>query len=147
VRDVNELVRFNQFNQPGSVTFGGIIPTQNSLTVPVAGDYAVHWETMFLQISGQQHAAFGIFVNGTTLINSTRSGQATFADQEIGIVGSFAIISLQAGDTLTLRLLIPQTSTQTTVNLSALVQYPPFGGVADQPINSASLRIFKLGLS
>lgn len=145
VRTTNELVRFNQFDQPGSVIFGGIIATNNSLTVPVAGDYYVLWETIFHPNGEQLHAAFGIFLNGTTLIDSTRSGQASFSDQTLGIVGMMSIISLQAGDTLTLQLLIPATSTQTTVTLTSRVQYPPFGGVADQPINSASLRIFKLG--
>jgi hypothetical protein len=67
IRGVNELVRFNQFNQLGSVKFGGITATANSLTVPVDGDYAVLWQTMFLSEPDQQHAAFGIFVNGTTL--------------------------------------------------------------------------------
>ncbi|MBY6037810.1 hypothetical protein KUV80_14150 [Fictibacillus nanhaiensis] len=144
VRGTNERVRFNQFNQPQSVIFGGITATATSLTVPVAGDYSVLWETVFLPIPGQQHAAFGIFVNGT-LQDSTRSGSAAFSDQQFNIVSSVSILSLAAGDTLELRLLIPATSTQTTVNLNATIQYPPFNNVANQPINSASLRIFKLG--
>ncbi|GMK44168.1 hypothetical protein PghCCS26_12950 [Paenibacillus glycanilyticus] len=51
---------------------------------------------------------------------------------------------LAANDVVELRALIPATSTQTAINISAVIQYPPFGGVADQPIASASLRIIKL---
>jgi hypothetical protein len=145
VRGTNELVRFNQFNKTGSVKFGGIIPTEHSLTVPVAGDYAVLWKTMFLPDADQQQAAFGIFVDGK-LIDSTRFGQTSFSDREIGIVGQ-AIVSLKYKETLTLRTLIPPTSTNTNVTLSARIQYPPSNYVADQPINSASLTVFKLGPS
>lgn len=142
----NQPVRFNQFNQPGSVKFGGITTTATSLTVPVAGDYAVLWETLFLPNPAEQHCAFGIFVNGT-LRDATRSGLAVFTDQQVSSVGSVAIVTLAAGDVVELRALIPPTSTQTMIHLSARIQYPPFGGVADQPVNSASLRIFKLGPS
>jgi hypothetical protein len=144
VRDVNELVRFNQFDQPGSIIVGGITATANSLSVPEDGDYAILWQAVFFPTEGSQHAAFGIFVDGS-IAPATTSGVAVFSDQEIGVTSSVAILSLTAGQTLTLQVLIPDTSTQTTVELAATVQYPPFGGVADQPINSASLRIFKLG--
>ncbi|WP_394174937.1 hypothetical protein [Guptibacillus hwajinpoensis] len=143
VRGSNEVVRFNQFNQPQSVIFGGITATATSLTVPVAGDYAILWETVFLPVSSQQHAAFGIFVNGA-LQDSTRSGTAVFSDQQVNIIGSTSIITLAEGDTIELRVLIPADSSQTTVNLDAQIQYPPFNNTSQQPINSASLRMFKL---
>ncbi|WP_171050723.1 hypothetical protein [Bacillus sp. BHET2] len=138
------MVRFNQFDQPESVLVGGITATANSMTVPEDGDYAVLWQTVFLPGPGSQHAAFGIFIDGS-LAPATRSGVAVFSDQEIGVSSSVAILSLTLGQTLTLQALIPATSNQTTIDLASNVQYPPFGGVADQPINSASLRIFKLG--
>ncbi|WP_152970762.1 hypothetical protein [Bacillus sp. FJAT-28004] len=137
------IVRFNQFNQPGSVTFGGITVTTNSLTVAAAGDYAVLWETIFLASdSTHQHCAFGIFVNGT-LQDSTRSGEAIFVGQQTGSIDGDAILSLLAGDVITLRALIPATSTQNDITLTSTVLYP--GAV--QPINSASLRVIKLGPS
>jgi hypothetical protein len=134
------LVRFNQFNQPGSVIIGGIVATAFSLTVPVAGDYAVLWETIFLATDGNhQHAAFGIFVNGT-LQDSTRSGIAIFMQQQSTSIDGDAILSLRAGDVITLQALIPPASAQNDIPLTSIVQYPG----ANQPINSASLRIFKL---
>lgn len=142
----NQPVRFNQFDQPGSILFGGITATQTSLTVPVAGDYAILWEVVFLPVPTQTHCAFGVFVNGI-LQNSTRSGTAAFQDQEFDNTGSVAILRLNAGDVIELRALIPPGSSQTAIQLSSLIQYPPFGGTADQPINSASLRTFKLGPS
>jgi hypothetical protein len=124
--------------------FGGITATATSLTVPVSGDYAVLWQTSFLPIPTQNHCAFGIFVNGV-LRDATRAGQAAFSDQEFSTVSAVAIISLNANDVIELRALIPATSTQTAIQLSSVIQYPPFGGVANQPINSATLRTFKLG--
>jgi len=144
VRDVNELVRFNQFDQVDSVLVGGMTATATSMTVPADGDYMVQYEVAFLPMPGQVHIALGIHVNGV-LNNSTRIGAATFTDQQVEVASSSSIISLNAGDVITLEILIPATSTQTTINLTNTVQYPPFGGVADQPINSASLTVFKLG--
>ncbi|WP_141501530.1 collagen-like protein [Paenibacillus luteus] len=142
----DEAVRFNQFDQPDVVLFGGLTATATTLTVPVDGDYSIMWEIVFLPEEVATHCAFGIFVNGS-LQNSTRSGIAVFTDQEVGAVGSDSILRLLSGDVIELRALIPATSTQTTIDLSAEIQYPPFGGVADQPINSASIRIIRLGPS
>jgi hypothetical protein len=137
---VNPIVRFNQFNQPGSVIFGGVVATTTSLTVPVAGDYEVLWEAIFLATDGNhQHAAFGIFVNGI-LQDSARSGVAVFMQQQVDTMNGDAILSLLAGDVITLQALIPPASTQNDIPLTSTVQYPG----AIQPINSASLRIFKL---
>ncbi|QFT88392.1 hypothetical protein FIU87_07035 [Bacillus sp. THAF10] len=145
-RGSNGIVRFNQFDQPTSVLFGGVTATATSLTVPVDGDYAVYWQNAVVTNTRIQHAAFGVFVNGT-LQDSTRSGLSLFTGQENSLVGvgSFSILSLKAGDVMTLQALIPATSNQTIINLSSNVQYPPFGGTADQPINSASLKVIKLG--
>ncbi|WP_218095927.1 hypothetical protein [Paenibacillus solanacearum] len=139
-------VRFNQFGSPDAVLAGGVVATAASLTVPVAGDYAVLWQTVYLPIAGQQDCAFGIFVNGT-LQNSTRSGERSAVDQQLDTSSSLAILSLNVNDMLELRALIPEDSTQDNIILSARIQYPPFFGAADQPINSASLRIIRLGLS
>ncbi|RAV19979.1 hypothetical protein [Paenibacillus contaminans] len=137
------IARFNQFNQPGSVAVGGILVTANSIAVPVAGDYAVLWEVTFLATdANHQHAAFGVFVNGV-LQDSTRSGEAIFMQQQVGSLDGDAILSLQAGDVLTLRSLIPAASTQNDIPLTSIVQYPG----ANQPINSASLRVVRLSPS
>ncbi|WP_127532984.1 hypothetical protein [Paenibacillus kobensis] len=137
----NQPVRFNQFDQPGSIMAGGITATATSLTVTDAGDYSVDWNVSFLP--PPTHCALGIFVTGT-LIPSTTSGLAVADGQQIDDVGASAIIRLAANDVVELRGLIPATSTQTSFNLSNTIQYPPFGGVADQPIASASLRLIKL---
>jgi hypothetical protein len=122
----------------GGVTFDS---TTSSLTVPSTGDYAVMWEAI-VQTSPND-AAFGIFVN-ETLQNATLSGLALNPEQVGAAINGDAILSLNAGDVLTLRALIPPGSTQNNIHLTNIIQYPPFGGAADQPINSASLRIRKL---
>ncbi|MGO4107070.1 hypothetical protein [Paenibacillus sp. YAF4_2] len=136
-----QAVRFNQFDQPSSVMAGGIIATATSLTVPTAGDYTTDWSVSFLP--PPTHCAFGIFINGV-LHPATTSGLAVTDGQQVNNVGATAIARLAAGDVVELRALIPPTSTQVAINISAVIQYPPFGGVADQPIASASLRIIKL---
>ncbi|MBD3919198.1 hypothetical protein H8B09_10580 [Paenibacillus sp. PR3] len=137
----NEPVRFNQFDQPGSVITGGITATSTTLTVSEAGDYAVDWNASFLP--PDNHCAFGIFINGTVAA-ATLSGLAVFPGEQVDVVGATAIIRLAANDAVQLRALIPVTSTQTTITLSGTITYPPFGGVADQQITSASLRLIKL---
>lgn len=73
------VVTFNHSLTAGGVTFNG----GTSLTVPSSGDYAILWEAIFLATdAGHQHAAFGIFVNGTTLLDATRSSIALFAQQQ-----------------------------------------------------------------
>jgi hypothetical protein len=136
----NPIVTFNRRTVlAGGVTFNG----RDSLTVPTTGDYAVQWETMFFASTGiHQHAAFGIFVNNT-LQAATRSGLALFSSpvqQTAACTNGDAILSLNAGDVLTLRALIPAKSEQKDIPLTNVIRYP--GSV--QHINSASLRIEKL---
>ncbi len=139
----NEPVHFNQFDQPESIVAGGITATNTSLIVSAAGDYQVDWVVSFLPMSGRIHNAFGIFVNDSLRL-STTSGQVIFDGQQGNTVGAAAIIRMEANDVVQLRALIPEPSSQESIEIDNRIQYPPFGGVADQPIASASLRLIKL---
>ncbi|MGO4374050.1 hypothetical protein AB4Z21_25470, partial [Paenibacillus sp. MCAF20] len=101
-----DLVRFNQFDQAGSIAVGGITATATSITVPIAGDYSLSWQVSFLPIPGQTHCAFGLFVNNN-LVPSTTSGLAAFQDHQITSIGASVIVRLAAGDVLQVRPLFP----------------------------------------
>jgi hypothetical protein len=58
--------------------------------------------------------SFGIFVNGT-LQDSTRSGIAIFMQQQATSIDGDAIISLLAGDVITVQALIPTASGQNDI--------------------------------
>ncbi|WP_435170546.1 hypothetical protein [Paenibacillus glycanilyticus] len=135
INQINNIINVFENDGPPDVA------TATSLTVPTAGDYTADWSVSFLP--PPTHCAFGIFINGT-LHPATTSGLAVTDGQQVNDVGATAIMRLGANDVVELRALIPATSTQTAINISAVIQYPPFGGVADQPIASASLRIIKL---
>jgi hypothetical protein len=136
-----DVVRFNQFDQPGSIAVGGITATATTITVPIAGDYSLSWQVSFLPISGQTHCAFGLFVNGV-LFPSTSSGIAAFQDQQITSVGASVIVRLAAGDVLEVRPLFPMGTVQPAIEISSTIIYP---NVVLQPITSASVSIIWLG--
>ncbi|WP_208543898.1 hypothetical protein [Paenibacillus protaetiae] len=134
-------VRFNQFNQAGSVLAGGVIASETSLSVPADGDYAIDWTASF--VPPLPHCVFGLFVNGI-LAESSTSGLTVLDGQQINVVSNSAILPLAAYDSIELRAIIPPSSEQLAIQLSSVIAYNGYGGTADQPIASAVLRLFKL---